>query len=250
MKRNDIDKLIQVCMEAITYDYYKDGAKDTFLLGDLRTIAEYVLLGGYFMAGDTRIRVTDMEFYFHQEGDCPGLIKDPIMYHTYDHERDALHVQRRLKDHPEWAKSHDEDKALPYFAPGTINPHASGLDFTFENEERKYRASFLVRGYLVMNENRKETRSTYLYDDLLFQGIPTVGEPNIAWIEEKQEGSLDYIYPRHNVAAYEYDENGFPKRDENGKFIKKKADESSKFTFGVNGIRYEKCDRSWRFKLK
>ncbi len=49
-------------------------------------IAEYVFFEGYFdVNGKRKIYPTDIEFYYHEE-DAEGL-KDPIMYHTDDHEK-------------------------------------------------------------------------------------------------------------------------------------------------------------------
>lgn len=75
-------------------------------------VAENILLGACFeVNGVRRIYPLEIEFYYHEEGD-DGL-KDPVMYHTNDH----------------------ENKQLDYYPLGSLNCHVSGIDITFENEE-------------------------------------------------------------------------------------------------------------------
>ncbi len=131
-------------------------------------IAKRVFFGGYFQINDARrIYPEELEFYYHEEAN-DGL-KDPVMYHTEDHEK----------------------KSLPYFPLGAFNFHVSGLDVTFENKEKQYRASFLIRGYKVCEYDGKEwketksleNRSTYIYEDMLMN-IPIFCGINIRWIDE------------------------------------------------------------------
>ena len=96
-------------------------------------LAERLLYGGYFSVNNKiTIYLEEIEFYYHQE--LEGGLKDPAMYHTNAH----------------------QGQSLEYFVPGSLNCHVSGIDVTFENEEKKYRASFLIRGYRVEQFNDGE----------------------------------------------------------------------------------------------
>ncbi len=200
-----------------------------------RSIAEQLICNGYFMVNNERkIYLTDVEFYYHEEDGAPTIngrkcIKDPIMYHTYDHEKTATAIKEKASLLPEA----DKDKAMPYFKPGTLNLHASGIDITFENEAKKYRASVLIRGYQV--DNRMEHRSTYIYEDM-FMNLPL--PLNVEWVAEQHPTHQlsESAYTRQNVAAYY----------ENGEKIPgSKGDPES---FYYNGNYYKQCQRKWRFK--
>ena len=111
---------------------------DTFL-----PIAKYALYGGHFHVdykiGDGwagyDIKFNKIELYYHDE--IPGGHIDPIMYHT------NLHTPYYLKDRG--------IKTYPYYAFGALNLHISGIDVSFENEAKQYRASFLIRDFTVYN---------------------------------------------------------------------------------------------------
>lgn len=153
-------------------------------------VAENILLGACFeVNGVRRIYPLEIEFYYHEEGD-DGL-KDPVMYHTNDH----------------------ENKQLDYYPLGSLNCHVSGIDITFENEEKHYRASMLVRKYKVCDydggewvakeKKECEVRSTYIYEDM-FMNIPLSDGITINWRSFKSADSLESICvkPRINVAEY------------------------------------------------
>ena len=198
-------------------------------------IAEYVFFEGYFdVNGKRRIYPTDIEFYYHEE-DAEGL-KDPIMYHTNDHEK----------------------KQLDYYPLSSLNFHVSGLDVTFENKEKKYRASFLIREYKVFDFNGKdwietkdcENRSTYIYEDLLMN-IPLSEGINIKWIgcpSEKEASWKPIVSSRVNVANYV--------KDTEGNYIKEEIDKNSfeqlpleeqQNYFSYSGKKFKKCNRMWNF---
>lgn len=69
------------------------------------------------------IRITDIEFYYHED---LGDIKDDAKYHKGDE---------------------------PYFPVGSLHPNQSGIDVTFENEQKHFRASFLIRGYQTIESD-------------------------------------------------------------------------------------------------
>ena len=144
------------------------GAKgdESRLPSQFKLIADYFFYNGYLLVNNvTKIYLRDIEFYYHEEN---GPIKDPIVYH------------RNTKKKP-----------VDYFPKlGIINTHQSGIDITFENEKEKYRASFLIRGYNMINNDSDvlideyETRSTYLYEALFMQHSLTEGL-SIKWIESE-----------------------------------------------------------------
>ena len=96
--------------------------------------AKEILLGGYFLIDKKYIiDLGSIELYYHEE---EGEIKDYIMYHT--------------NDHPSKSRVFNLEGGYPYFEFGSFNLHQSGIDVTFENEDQKYRASFLIRSYRVL----------------------------------------------------------------------------------------------------
>ena len=59
------------------------------LSSQFEAIAKDVLLGGCFEINSVRrIYPLEIEFYYHEEGE--GGLKDPVMYHTNDHEGKQL----------------------------------------------------------------------------------------------------------------------------------------------------------------
>lgn len=124
-------------------------------------IAMAAIYGGYFLVnGKKRIYLTDIEFYLYGEKDNdPDWMKDFNMYH--------------------------KGKNVPYFPKeGSLYPHRSGVDFTFENEDEKYRASFLIRAYKTSLDEKEETHPTYLWEDMFGECTCAKGGLNIVWVDE------------------------------------------------------------------
>ncbi len=132
-----------------TLNEFTPGNSVSELTKQFESIAEVVFNGRFVVNESYEIYPVEIEFYFHDEEN--GIIIEPQMYHV---------------------------GALPYFPIGSICPNRSGVDITFEREG-KYRASFLIRGYiyksLVENGdpyiNRDMKKSTafkpqYLWEDL------------------------------------------------------------------------------------
>lgn len=128
--------------------------------------ANYFFYGGYFQVGFNKIYLTDIEFYYHEEGN-EGKIHDYGMYH----------ISKKLKE--------NEKQALPFCS---FYLHPSGMDFTFEddqNKECKYRASILIRG--IKYENGKtETRPTYICCDFLMNNSLLNDGFTIKWINDNK----------------------------------------------------------------
>lgn len=157
-----------------------------------------VVFGGQIVAKTSQttieIKPVDIEFYYHEED---GDIKDPIMYHRFP------------KD--EKKRGNDEYR---YYEIGQLNMHVSGIDITFEKPG--YRASILIRGFLVKENgkditNRKakegyETRSTVLYDAICRNLSIFDNGVNISWIDGTPVDILTTTY-RRNVAKYDQEGN-------------------------------------------
>ena len=144
-----------------------------------------------------KINPTVLELYYHEED--PGRFKDPIMYHTndrkyYDYYLDA---NGKEKSHGPQSQSFFKKRGidgLPYYSIGSLNPHTSGIDITFENSEKHYRASCLIREYDILFAEGKEPvhikNSTDIYDDLLLYGITL---DNADWIDWEPGDCLDSV---------------------------------------------------------
>ena len=194
MEKQIINSLKEAKQLTQSLHWEKDQIKN---LGEqIHQLAEYFLYGGYVRVLDRyRIYIQRVEFYFHCENDG---IKDDIVYH-----RNNYHVEGKL----------------PYFLPFTLHAHASGFDIAFENPEKEYRASALIRAYEIYDDNEKyekkylnydkkfdeknqewipmflyspepriNTQSTYLYD--ILNGFGDAG--SIAWVHE-----LSKLYTCH-----------------------------------------------------
>lgn len=200
-------------------------------------IAKDVILGGCFeINGMRRIYPLEIEFYYHEEGE--NGLKDPVMYHTDDH----------------------EGKQLDYYPLGSLNCHVSGIDVTFENTEKQYRASFLIREYRVeeyvegewVNKKVREKRPTYIYEDM-FMNIPLSDGINVKLVDVKPINPAEDIYskPRINVAEYKSDNDGkFTKveisEDEYNKLSKNEKDNY----FSYSGRKLKRCKRMWNYYMK
>lgn len=178
-------------------------------------LAEYFLYGGYLLVnGKARVYLRDIEFYYHEE---VGSVKDPIMYH------------RNTK----------RNKDVKYFPLGLLNAHESGIDITFENKQKQYRASMLIRGFNIIEGEATlpveyNRHSTHIYEALFMQSSLLEGI-HIKWIHEPTfPYNKDKIETAVRVNVSEYDENG----------NKKTYEGSSSCT---ENKKYVQNERNWRF---
>lgn len=133
--------------EAIA-EFHPKTATQESITNQFRTIAEAVFNSGYFLVNEGKderhIYPIDIEFYMYAEYDIPKeeeWRRDANMYH--------------------------KGKKVPYFPKeGSLYPHRSGVDYTFENEKEQYRASFLIRAYQVGLNGDEEKHPTYLWEDM------------------------------------------------------------------------------------
>lgn len=120
----------------------KDGTNK--LLEELKKLANSFLCGGYISVKDGngkevyRIFLHTIEYYLHPEEGCvipnENKIQDDIMYHRN-------------------GKGIEGD--YPYLPIMSLHAHDSGYDIAFENEKEKYRASALIREYVVVDMKNK-----------------------------------------------------------------------------------------------
>lgn len=149
---------------------------------EFKKIAQAAIYGGYFLINNSyKIYILDVEFYFHSE--TADGIHEPKMYHQGD---------------------------VPYFPIGSFHPHNSGVDVTFENELKKFRASFLIRGYKYVdnketytNNKSKNYNPTYLREDLFGNASFIGGDGlSITWIDAPIDNYSNKRLtqgPRHNI---------------------------------------------------
>ena len=186
-------------------------------------LAKYLLYGGHFHCSERYdLYITSVEFYYHEEiGDNDKRIVDPIMYH------------RNVKDKP----------VVPYLNVGTLYPHWSGVDITFEDDILQYRASALIRSYRIVQlkperlELKESDLSTYVYD-YLFDGLSVdKKETAINWIDDKVILSNCKVnaYKRKNVNLFKYN------------YEKTEDETSSKHDNEFIKIKNKQDSRRWRF---
>lgn len=204
--------------------------------------ARWILAGHFVISQEggayREIYPTAIELYYHEETE--NGFKDPIMYHTDDRKRQD-HL--RYPNHPDYFEARGIN-GLPYFPFGSLNPHTSGIDITFENPDKKYRASFLIREYSVKygvegGKMLHVVNSTDIYDDMLINGIPL---DNVDWIEWEDGTQLTpemiETRGRRNVAEYVLNDGLWDKNEE--------TDGRDSVTLG--GKKYVKCPFKWHFR--
>ena len=181
-----------------------------------------------------KIQPTVLELYYHEEKD--GGFRDPIMYHTDYRKR----TEKKAKGETYFSLTGLTE--LPYYPIGSLNPHTSGIDVTFENAQEKYRASFLIREYKVEYKKGAERivkNSTEIYDDLLLNGIPLDNADWIEWVDDNVEVKAIKRDWRRNVPDYEKVSNS-PEL-----WRRKPGVEGNKFSIG--GGSFAKCPLNWQF---
>ena len=81
---------------------------------------------------------------------------------------------------------------VPYFPKaGSLHPHRSGVDVTFENEDKEYRASFLIRAYRNGPKGEKETHPTYLREEMFGEASFSGKGLCIKWVDKPSGEVVD-----------------------------------------------------------
>ena len=183
-----------------------------------KPIAQLLLYGGCFevYSAETLVRKVyphTVEFYYHEEAN--GGFKDYIVYH-----RNKVSIKNGKMTHIN----------PPFFKVGSINAHQSGIDITFESNERQYRASALIRAFRYEKDGKVivDDRSTYLYDQL-FTGLEM--PITVQWKSEKsfplKEPEQGY---RVNVFKYK------PELGADGKPVKTEEQDCRPWAFSVKAF--------------
>lgn len=107
------------------------------LIDHFEQFAQEMIYGGYIrVRNEYAIFISKVEFYYHEEEAVPGeRIIDDIVYH-----RDGRFIGRNV----------------PYFPMMTLHSHWSGFDITFEKESGHFRASALIRQYVVLDLKKNQ----------------------------------------------------------------------------------------------
>ena len=129
----DISKSLYDCLndfngvEGLTAAIKCERLKASFEL-----LAKKIIYGGFIKVRDEyAIFISKVEFYYHEEEEVIGeRVLDDIVYH-----RNNKFVDRKV----------------PYFPIMTLHSHWSGFDIAFEKESGHYRASALIRKYVVLD---------------------------------------------------------------------------------------------------
>lgn len=173
------------------------------LTKQFKDIAQIVFNGRYIVNGEYEIYPIDIEFYFQDEEN--KNIIEPQMYHVDD---------------------------VPYFPIGAICPNRSGVDMTFEREG-KYRASFLIRGYM--------------YKSLLNNDEKTFTNKSL---QKLKEGEIDKFRPQYlwedlfgNASIFGNGLSIVWADNDNYKEVRIK----SSARINIHKIEGEETDRMWRF---
>lgn len=143
------------------------------LFEEFKKIAEAAFFSGYFLVNGGckdayKLKLTCIEFYYHEDD---GNIKDEKKY---------------LKGKDEFG-----------YALGAVCPNPSGVDVLFDDPQKKYHASFLIRGYKAIvpgekewenNEKRKDwAPHDFWYDLYGGANMLSNGKFSIEWIDESDE---------------------------------------------------------------
>ena len=152
-------------------------------------LAKFFLYGGYIHVKSSRVNrkiyIREVEFYFYDE--THEIPSNKIVYHrngNYKNVPDNAELPIGRQTH--------------YFELGELYLHASGVDITFENEEKQYRASALIRAFSIEENGHLQTvyidkgkdsdvdpRSTYIYE-YLFEGLSifSPSDFSIKWVDD------------------------------------------------------------------
>ncbi len=152
---------------------------------ELGKIANVALNEGYFLVmldeQSKKIYPVEVEFYIYGERESDQTEENKWMcdYNMYHRHYDKIDRKNPIDDKKNY---------VAYFPKsGSLFPHKSGVDVTFENEDEEYRASFLIKVYRVNDPKGSiERRATYLAEEMF--GYAPFGTDvvsiNIKWIDD------------------------------------------------------------------
>lgn len=107
--------------------------KKEYLNPIFEQLARKILYGGFILVDDDyEVYIRTVEFYYHEEEAEGELLIDPMVYH-------------RNGKFP--------NRSVPPFPLMSLHAHWSGFDITFEDPDKKYRASALIREFTVFDRH-------------------------------------------------------------------------------------------------
>lgn len=115
--------------------------REDSLIKPFEALAKKMIYGGFLrVSDDYAIFIHKVEFYYHEEEGPNGVrVEDKIVYHRNGRFR------KQVKN------GNYDPVSLPYYPLMSVHSHWSGYDIAFESEKGKYRASALIREYVVYN---------------------------------------------------------------------------------------------------
>lgn len=204
---NDVNREDEAVAEC-----FKDCAKD-------------ILCNGYFLVNNKYIiDLGAIELYYHEE---EGSIKDYAMYHIPERYQSPETKVFQLEK--------EANNELPYFKFGSFNLHQFGVDVTFENPEKKYRASFLIRSYRVLKVEDVangypsyvttdfDHNMSHIFDDMFYAGSSTP----ITWVKFSKGVTIEQS-SRKNLKKTDFIDNSI---------VKSKEKDSRQWQFKLKGIK-------------
>ena len=147
-------------------------ANEKTIIKEFRKIAEVVFWDGYFLVNKkTKIYPVDIEFYLYGEkAQEDAWMQDKKMIHR---------------------KTGKDD--VPYFPKeGSLYPHTFGIDVTFENPDKEYRASFLIRSYRRDN-GKVPTHPSYLWEDMFGEQSFSGEGLKVIWEDEESSEPKEIV---------------------------------------------------------
>lgn len=129
----DISKSLYNCLSGFNGAKGSTSAeKHASLNASFELLAKKIIYGGFIkVRNEYAIFISNVEFYYHEEKGVAGeRVLDKIVYH-----RNGKFV----------------DREVPYFPMMTLHSHWSGFDIAFEKKSGHYRASALIRKYVVLD---------------------------------------------------------------------------------------------------
>ena len=157
-------------------------AKIKELNGIFYFLAQKMLYGGYLKVGDDyEIYITKVEFYYHEEDKSDTQITDPIVYHR---------------------NGRFPGRDVPPFPIMTLHSHWSGYDITFEDPQGHYRASALIREYVVYDNKRKEGPSFVKWNSSADSGTQETDAKGQRIMGEYEPSNTPFVDNRSSFLQY------------------------------------------------
>ncbi len=173
-----MSKLIKVLLD---FDLRKATSKT--IQEEFEKIADVALNEGYFLVKldkrSKKIYPVEIEFYIYGEKESDQdqeWMCDYNMYHRHYDKIDRTNPKSDKKNYVEY-----------FPKAGSLFPHKSGVDVTFEDKDNEYRASFLIKKYRIDDPKGDiQKKATYLSEEMF--GYAPFGSDglhlDIKWVDD------------------------------------------------------------------